>query len=99
MSINKTKTNVVHFRNKHQLRTQYVFKIGNNSLNVVDRYKYLRIILNEFVEFEVIVSTFADAASGGLGAVIGKTKHPSNLDFKTFEKLFSTGVHYGSLGL
>ncbi len=57
MSINETKTNVVHFRNKHQLKTQYVFKVGNNSLNVVDRYKYLVIILNTFLEFEVTAST------------------------------------------
>ncbi len=48
MSINETKTNVVHFKNKHQLKTQYVFKVGNNSLYVVDRYKYLEIILNDF---------------------------------------------------
>ncbi len=53
MSINETKTNVVHFRNKHQLKTQYVFKVGHKSLNVVDRDKYLGIILNEFLEFEV----------------------------------------------
>ncbi len=39
---------VVHFRNKHQLKTQYVFKVGHNFLNVVDRYKYLGIILNDF---------------------------------------------------
>ncbi len=39
-------------------------------------------------------------ASRGLGAVIGKTKPLSDLGFKTFEKLFTTGVvpimHYGS---
>ncbi len=66
----------------------------------MDIYKYLGIILNEFLEFEVTASTLADAASGGLGAVIGKTKLLSDLDFKTFQKLFTTGVvpimHYGS---
>ncbi len=100
MKINETKTNVVHFGNKHQLKTQYVFKVGNNSLNVVDRYKYLGIILNEILEFEITASFLADAASRGLGAMIGKTKHLIALDFETFEKLFTTGVvpimHYGS---
>ncbi len=66
----------------------------------MERYKYLGISLNEFLEFEIAVSTLADAASCGLGAVIGKTKHLSDLGFKTFEKLFTTGVapimHYGS---
>ncbi len=66
MNINETKTNVVHFRNKHQLKTQYVVKVGHKSLNVVDRYKYLGIYLDEFLEFEVSVSTLADAASRGL---------------------------------
>ncbi len=100
ISINETKTNVMHFRNKHQLKTQYVFKVGNKSFNVVDRYKYLGIIINEFLEFEVTASTLADAASRRLGVVIGKIKHLSDLRFETFEKLFTTGVvpimHYGS---
>ncbi len=42
----------------------------------------------------------AENASGGLGTVIGKDKRLSNMGFKTFEKLFTTGVvpimHYGS---
>ncbi len=41
------------------IKTQYVFKVDNNSLNVVDRYKYLGIILNDFLEFKVTVSTLA----------------------------------------
>ncbi len=78
----------------------YVFNVGNKYLKFVDIYKYLGMILNGFLEFEVTVSTLADATNRGLGPVIGKTMHLIDLGFKTFGKLFTTSVvpimHYGS---
>ncbi len=59
----------------------------------MDRYRYLGIILNNILEFEVTASSLADAVNGGLGIVIGKTKHQSDLSVNTFEKLVTTELY------
>ena len=79
MSVNETKTNIVHFRKQRQPLTNFVLHIGDILLDKVDRYIYL-------------ASFWSDAAGRALGALIGKTRHLSDLEFKTFEKLFDTGV-------
>ncbi len=45
MCVNTEKTNIVHFRRKLKQRTAFKFKFENNSLNIVDRYKYLGVVL------------------------------------------------------
>ncbi len=49
----------------------------------MDRYKYLGVILNECLEFDITASTLADTVSRRL---------LNDLDFKTFEKLYTIGV-------
>ena len=58
----------------------------------IDIYIYLGIVLNKHLDFSVTASFWSDAAGRALGALIGKTRHLSDLEFKTFEKLFDTGV-------
>ena len=56
MVTNLEKSNVVHFRNSSVPRTNCEFHIGNldnNKVQVVDRYRYLGIVLNEFLDFSV----------------------------------------------
>ncbi len=52
MKVNKSKTNIVHFRNKGTLCTNVCFKLGENVLNKVEKYKYLGVILNEYLEYD-----------------------------------------------
>ena len=57
MRINKEKSNVVHFRKRRKPRTNVVFKFGDNELNIVSDYKYLGLILDEYMTFEKAVDT------------------------------------------
>ncbi len=41
LKVNTEKTNIVHFRRKGKQQTTFKVKFENNSLNIVDRYKYL----------------------------------------------------------
>ncbi len=57
-------------------------------------------MLNEYLDFDVCANLLANAAGRALGAVIGKTRCLKELGFKTYNKLFETGVlpilEYGS---
>ncbi|VDI32657.1 Hypothetical predicted protein, partial [Mytilus galloprovincialis] len=45
--INTEKSKVVHFRQSRIKRSEYKFKIGGNSLQTVDKYKYLGVMFHE----------------------------------------------------
>ncbi len=92
MMVNESKTNIVHFRNKGTHCNNVCFKLGENVLNKVEKYKYLGVILNEYLECDTTATILSEAAGRALGAVITKTRHLSDLGFKTFEKLFCSGV-------
>ncbi len=52
----------------------FCFKIDHNELNIVDQYKYLGIILQENLDYNVTTSVLAGAAGRALGVVIWKLK-------------------------
>ena len=105
MSLNIDKTKIVDFRNKRQQCTGLKFTFGNQDIQITSQYKYLGIVLDEFLDYNVTADVLADAAGRALGAVIGKTKQFRDLGFNTFSKLVNSGVtpvlNYGSeiLGL
>ena len=60
--MNADKTNVMHFRHKRTTCTKFNFKFDHNELKIVDRYKYLGIILQENLDYNVTTSVLAGAA-------------------------------------
>ena len=54
MNVNIQKSKIVHFRRKSDPITKVYFTIGNNTLVIVNQYKYLEIYVNEFLDFNVI---------------------------------------------
>ena len=76
MRSNKDKSNVVHFRKHHKPRINFVFKFGDNDLNIVSEcdYKYSGLMLNEHITFEKAVDTLCDSTGRALGSVINKFK-------------------------
>ena len=92
LKVNIDKTKVVHFRNKRVKRTDYDFKMGQESVDIVDRYKYLGVYLNEHLDYNVIANTLAGAAGRALGGVISKFQSFKNVGFNTFSKMYNTGV-------
>ncbi len=49
------KTNIVHFRNRRTLMTNFHFSCGGITLDVVDSYKYLGIYLDAFLKFKPVL--------------------------------------------
>ena len=100
LSLNRDKTQIVHFRHSRMGRTSYQFKYGTEEIKVVPSYKYLGVILDEFLNFKECARVLATAGGRALGGIISKFKTMKNVGYHTFTKLFNTGVNpileYGS---
>ncbi len=79
------------FRGKHTTCTKFSFKFDHNELKIVDRYKYLGIILQEHLDYNVI-SVLAGTAGRALGAVISKFKSFRNAGYNAFSKMYESHV-------
>jgi len=90
----------MHFRKGRTPQTQYDFKVGDNSLEIVDQYKYLGVIFQEKNNFRCNADTLAKAAGRALGSVINKVHGLKACGFRTYEKLYNACVvpvlDYGS---
>ena len=92
MKINVEKTKVVHFRGKSVAQTQHVFHIGDSVLEVVQRYKYLGLILTETLDYSVTATMVAQAAGRALGLLIAKSKASGGMPYNVFSHLYDTLV-------
>jgi len=68
--VNQSKSQVVHFRKVRKKKTNFQFKLGNENLLIVPKYKYLGVILDENLNFRECSSTLADSAGRALASVI-----------------------------
>ena len=98
--INAEKSQIVHFRKKEMECTNVRFHCGNHELQNVSSYKYLGLLLNEFLDFKVTADHVAKSASRALGLLIAKFKAFGGMPFVSYRKLYHSLVlpivHYGS---
>jgi hypothetical protein len=94
MSVNNAKTKVVHFRRGPSTpRTEAVFRLGENVvIETVDRYRYLGLVLTEFMDLNITVKYVALAAQRALGVLVAKSKSQGGLPYPVFTKLYDTFV-------
>ena len=90
--INTTKSKCMHFRKGRAPKTLFDFKVGDNSLELVEQYKYLGVILQEKSNFRYNADTLAKGASRALGSLISKIHHLKDCGFRTYEKLYYSCV-------
>ena len=72
--INVAKTKAMTFGKHVPLGTQCEYRLGNEVIEVVQKYCYLGINLNCNLNMSETVEQLANASSKALGALIGKTK-------------------------
>ena len=92
VKFNAAKSNILHVRQPHIPKSNYTYKLGDSELCIVENYKYLGIIINEYMDYDKVAKTLADAANRALGAVINKYKSLNGLGYYTYTKLFNSGV-------
>ena len=92
MSVNSQKSNVVQFRPPSINRTNVIFHCEDEAISVVNRYTYLGIVLDEFLDYNVTAKVIAQSASRALELLIAKGKCLGRLPSQVFTKLYESVV-------
>ncbi len=92
LAVNIDKTKVVHYRKKNTPCTDYMFKWGDNQIGQVNDYKYLGVIIDEYLDFDLHCDAISNSAGRALGRIVSKFSYFRNVGFKTFNKLFESNV-------
>ncbi len=89
MTVNTDKTQIVHFRTQSKERTGFMFIYCEQNINVVSQYKYLRLILNEHLDYALMANMIAKSAGSAIGLLIAKCKASGGMPYDVYTKLFS----------
>ena len=84
LTINVQKTKIIHFRKQSQAVTNYAFSCMEQDLEVVSQYKYLGVMFQEFMNFDVCSKILADSSSRAFGFVISQLRTFKTLDYYLF---------------
>ena len=100
LAVNIDKTKVMHIRKKRNPVTNFTFRLKNADLEIVEEYKYLGLVFNEFYEMGKTVEFLSSSAGRALGAIIAKFRQYKDVGYNTFTKLYESCVkpilEYGS---
>ncbi len=83
---------MLHVRQSLITRTSFNFKLGNMVMPIVTQYKYLDIVITEFIDYSVVAQIVADAANRALGSVINKNKKMNGFGYYAYTKSFHSAV-------
>jgi hypothetical protein len=92
LSINQSKTKVVHFRPKDHARSTTVFRCGEDMIEFASTYKYLGLWFDEHLDFKFAVSELAKSASRALGSLCSKFIKTGGMAFHVFTQLYASLV-------
>ena len=76
MAVNLDTTKVMHFRNKRKQITKYCFTYENSQIEIVNRYRYLGVLLDDHLDFSTTAELLAGAAGRALGVVLNRNCKP-----------------------
>jgi hypothetical protein len=92
MTVNINKSKIMHCRPKTQIKSNVIFKYGDKQLEYVEKYKYLGVIIDYCINYEVTASVLSNSASRALGNLFSKFKENKGMGYETFTKLYNSGV-------
>ena len=92
LSINTSKSQIMHFRNKNKPISDVNFSLNGIDLVYCSTYKYLGIVLNEFMDHNPSIDVLVAAGGRALGATINKFRLLKNMGYETFKTLYECYV-------
>jgi hypothetical protein len=92
ITVNSDKSQVVHFRTPSIPQSSFSFTCGSCQIKTVDRYKYLGLIIHQFLDFKITADAVAKSASRALGLLIAKAKAFGGVSHSCFTKLYDSMV-------
>jgi hypothetical protein len=93
MCINPSKSKTIHFRPASVQKTTFCFVCGDDVISMCSEYKYLGLVLNEFLDFKVTAKCVSQSANRALGLVIAKVKSFGGVPYSVFTKLYDAIVY------
>ena len=67
ISVNATKSNIVHFRNPSEPQSDTVFSVKDENILYTMQYQYLGIVLSEHLDYAITAKNVAQSANRALG--------------------------------
>lgn len=92
LKVNIEKTKVIHFRTSRQTLTDTAFTYGDLDLETVSKYKYLGVILDEYLKYDYCIKALADSSGRALGGIISKFQSLKNAGYESYSKMYASGV-------
>ena len=92
ITVNESKTKVLHFRPKSKCATDVTFKCGVKNVEVDTSYKYLGFWFNEHLDMRFSIREIAKSASRALGTIYLKFLCGGGLSLPVYSKLIETIV-------
>ena len=86
--INKTK--IVHFRKTNSERTNFNFHLGNRHIDVCETYKYLGIILNEYLDYTETANALSESAGRAFSSLIVNLYNKMDLLYSSYTKVYES---------
>ena len=92
MKVNPLKSNVAHFRPKHVPSSSANFRYGDYGITTVSSYKYLGVILDEFLDYTKTATMSAESVGRALGSTYNRYERNRGFGYSTYTKLYGSGV-------
>ena len=97
MSVNISKTKVVHFRKNNKVLTDFEFKLGDSILEVCHKYKYLGVILNEFLDFTETANVLSEYAGRAFSMLVSNLYKQVDITLSTYSNMYKSKL-FPSMG-
>ena len=98
LEINCSKTKIAIFSNRKVIPSDYNFKYGSDSIEIVEWYKYLGVILNYNGSFNLAIDNLRTQASRAMFSLISKSRRlrlPIDIQLELFDKTVVPILLYG----
>ena len=92
MTVNSKKSQIIHFRQHSVSRSTCNFTCDEHDVEIVDRYVYLGLSINEFLDFNFTAKIVSQSAGRALGLLIAKFKALGGMPYNVFTKLYDSLV-------
>ena len=79
MEVNINKTENIHFRKKCCERTQGDFHLSGFNIEICENYKYIGIILNEFLDYTETANVLSEAAGRAFSSLVTNLYNKTDL--------------------
>ena len=91
----KKKSKILHtgIRNMGAQCTDFNFSCGNTSFYKTDKYKYLVLVFNKFLDMSVTVRDVSQSANGALHLIINKVESIGGVPFHFYTKVYDSLVN------